>query len=267
MTAPGPPPAARGRKRRRPVPGFGGAPAGPRRAAVYLRRSTDDEHQPFSIGAQETALTSYVTTQPGWTLTAAYTDDASGATTSRPGLRQALRDARAGRFDVLLVYRVDRFSRRLSDLLHLLAELDDAGVAFASATEPFDTSASIGRMLVQLLGVFAEFERETIIDRVTKGMATKAASPAHHPRRGPHRSTGERAGTATSRRDRGPPGLPGRRHRQRHSSRAQGRHRSPRRRSAHHRPRAHPRIPDPQLPPVGLRRHKQRGRTRGSHNA
>ena len=57
----------------------------------------------------------------------------------------------------------------------MLAELDDAGVAFVSATEPFDTSTSIGRMLVQLLGVFAEFERETIIDRVTKGMAAKAA--------------------------------------------------------------------------------------------
>ncbi len=76
---------------------------------------------------------------------------------------------------MLLVYRVDRFSRRLSDLLDLLTELEDAGVAFASATEPFDTSTSIGRMLVQLLGVFAEFERETIIDRVTKGMATKAS--------------------------------------------------------------------------------------------
>jgi site-specific DNA recombinase len=112
-----------------------------------------------------------VATRPGWTLAATYTDDASGATTRRPGLQQALRAARAGRFDVLLVYRVDRFSRRLSDLLDLLAELENAGVAFASATEPFDTSTSI----VQLLGVFAEFERETKIDRVTKGMAAKAA--------------------------------------------------------------------------------------------
>ena len=76
---------------------------------------------------------------------------------------------------MLLVYRVDRFSRRLSDLLDLLADLDDAGVSFASATEPFDTSTSIGRMLVQLLGVFAEFERETIIDRITSGMNAKAA--------------------------------------------------------------------------------------------
>ncbi len=160
---------------KRAAAGFGNVPAGPRRVGIYLRRSTDDEHQAFSIGAQETALGSYVTTQPGWTLTATFTDDASGATTDRPGLQQALRAAKAGRFDILLVYRVDRFSRRLSDLLDLLGELDDAGVAFASATEPFDTSTSIGRMLVPLLGVFAEFERETIIDRVTNGMATKAS--------------------------------------------------------------------------------------------
>jgi site-specific DNA recombinase len=173
MAAPAPPRPKR--KRRRTAHGFGDIPAGPRRVAIYLRRSTDDEHQPFSISAQDTALGSYVTTQPGWTLVAKFTDDASGATTGRPGLQHALRAARAGRFDVLLVYRVDRFSRRLSDLLGLLGELDEAGVAFASATEPFDTSTSIGRMLVQLLGVFAEFERETIIDRVTKGMATKAS--------------------------------------------------------------------------------------------
>jgi DNA invertase Pin-like site-specific DNA recombinase len=176
MSAPAPAtPKRAARKRRRPASGFGDMPTGPRRVAIYRRRSTDDEHQPFSHAAQDTALVRYITTQPGWTLVAKYADDASGATTDRPGLQQALCAARAGKFDVLLVYRVDRFSRRLGDLLDLLSDLDDAGVAFASATEPFDTSTSIGRMLVQLLGVFAEFERETIIDRVTKGMATKAA--------------------------------------------------------------------------------------------
>lgn len=163
-------------KRRRPRPGFGDTPAGTRRVALYVRRSTDDEHQPFSIDAQVTALTSYVNSQPGWAMLAEpFSDDASGASTDRPGLQRALRAAKAGRYDVLLVYRVDRFSRRLSDLLDLLGDLDDAGVAFASATEPFDTSTSIGRMLVQLLGVFAEFERETIIDRVINGMNAKAA--------------------------------------------------------------------------------------------
>lgn len=148
--------------------------SGHRRIAIYTRRSTDDEHQPFSIEAQLTALRSYINSQPGWVLVAEYTDDASGATTQRPDLQRALRAAKAGRFDVLLVYRVDRFSRRLSDLLDLLHELDETSVAFCSATEPFDTSTPIGRMLIQLLGVFAEFERETIIDRTINGMATKA---------------------------------------------------------------------------------------------
>jgi len=174
MAAPAPPQTARGRKRRRAAPGFGDVRSGPRRVAIYLRRSTDDEHQPFSITAQQTALTRYVSTQPGWTLADEYSDEASGATISRPGLQAMLRAARTGRYDTLLVYRVDRFSRRLSDLLDLLTELDQAGVTFASAIEPFDTSTSIGRMLVQLLGVFAEFERETIIDRVTAGMNAKA---------------------------------------------------------------------------------------------
>ena len=68
MAAPAPPKPRR--KRRRTAPGFGDMPTGPRRVAVYLRRSTDDEHQPFSINAQDTALASYVTTQPGWTLVA-----------------------------------------------------------------------------------------------------------------------------------------------------------------------------------------------------
>ena len=152
-----------------------GSEPGPRRIALYTRRSTDDEHQPFSIDAQLAALRNYIKSQPGWTLVAEFTDDASGATTDRPDLHRTLRAAKAGRYDVLLVYRVDRFSRRLSDLLDLLHELDDCGVAFCSATEPFDTSTPIGRMLVQLLGVFAEFERETIIDRVIHGMSMKAS--------------------------------------------------------------------------------------------
>src|SRR6266540_4327479 len=91
------------------------------------------------------------------------------------GLSEALRDARLGLYDVLLVYRVDRFARSLKVLVHLLEELERAGVAFRSATEPIDTSTATGRMLVQLLGVFAEFERATIIDRVVAGMERKAA--------------------------------------------------------------------------------------------
>jgi site-specific DNA recombinase len=149
---------------------------GPRRIALYIRRSTDEDHQPFSLEAQETKLRAFVASQPGdWQIVTVYSDDASGATTDRPKLQQALAAARAGRYDMLLVYRVDRFSRSLRDLTGLLDELAETGVVFRSATEPFDTSTPVGRMLVQMLGVFAEFERETIIDRVIAGMERKAA--------------------------------------------------------------------------------------------
>jgi site-specific DNA recombinase len=147
-----------------------------RRVAIYLRRSTDEDHQPFSLEAQETKLRAFVESQPGeWTIVAVYSDDASGATTDRPELQKMLRAARAGLFDTLLVHRVDRFSRRLRDLVALLDDLADVDVVFRSATEPFDTSTPVGRMLVQMLGVFAEFEREVIIDRVIAGMERKAA--------------------------------------------------------------------------------------------
>ncbi|MEJ3741827.1 recombinase family protein [Actinomycetes bacterium KLBMP 9797] len=145
------------------------------RIAIYTRRSTDEEHQPFSLEAQTTRLHAYITSQPDWTSVATFTDDASGATLDRPGLADALAAARAGQYDILLVYRVDRFTRRIRDLSYLIEELDKAGVAFRSATEPFDTATPAGRMMVQMLAVFAEFERALIIDRVINGMERKAA--------------------------------------------------------------------------------------------
>jgi site-specific DNA recombinase len=112
--------------------------------AIYIRRSTDEEHQPFSLEAQEGKLHAYIKSQPGWSLVATYPDDASGAKLDRTGLANAVTAARAGLFDVLLVYRVDRLTRRIRDLVTLLDELDDAGVVFRSATEPFDTSTPPG---------------------------------------------------------------------------------------------------------------------------
>ena len=147
----------------------------PQRIAVYLRISTDEQHQPYSLEAQEARLRSYIDSQPGWNLAHLYTDQISGAKLDRDGLTRALHDAKRGRYDVLLVYRVDRLARSVRGLAHILEELDTAGVAFRSATEPFDTATPAGRMMVQMLGVFAEFERATIIDRVIAGMERKAA--------------------------------------------------------------------------------------------
>jgi site-specific DNA recombinase len=148
----------------------------PMRVATYTRISTDEEHQPYSLEAQDGRLRAYVESQDGWELVRSFTDQLSGASLERPGLRRALSEARAGRFDLLLVYRVDRLSRSVRGLAQVLEELDQAGVAFRSATEPFDTGSPAGRMMVQMLGVFAEFERATIIDRVIAGMERKAAN-------------------------------------------------------------------------------------------
>jgi site-specific DNA recombinase len=145
------------------------------RVATYTRISTDEDHQPFSLDAQADRLGNYVASQDGWELVRTFTDQASGATTERPGLQRALAEAKVKQFDLLLVYRVDRFSRSVRGLALLLDELDKAGVDFRSATEPFDTTTPAGRMMVQMLGVFAEFERATIVDRVIAGMERKAS--------------------------------------------------------------------------------------------
>jgi site-specific DNA recombinase len=143
--------------------------------AIYLRISTDEAHQPYSLEAQEHRLGAYVASQPGWVLARTFVDQAPGATLERPALAQALGEARAGRYDLLLVYRVDRLARSVRGLAQILEDLEGAGAAFRSATEPFDTTTPAGRMMVQLLAVVAEFERAVIIDRVIAGMERKAA--------------------------------------------------------------------------------------------
>lgn len=145
------------------------------RIGTYTRFSTDEVIQPYSLGAQATKLASYIKSQEGWGLTATFSDQISGAKLDRLGLNSVLRAARAGRFDLLLVYRVDRLSRSVRGLAEILETLDANGVGFRSATEPFDTTSPAGRMMVQMLGVFAEFERSTIIDRVIAGMERKAS--------------------------------------------------------------------------------------------
>ena len=144
------------------------------RIAVYTRISTDEETQPYSLEAQATRLDSYAASQEDWKIVRRFTDQASGAILERPGLERALREAEAGRFDLLLVYRVNRLSRSVRGLAQVLDRLDAAEVLFRSATEPFDTASSSGRMMVQMLGVFAEFERATIVERTVAGMERKA---------------------------------------------------------------------------------------------
>jgi site-specific DNA recombinase len=149
----------------------------PVRVATYSRISTDEERQPNSLEAQRVRLDAFVTSQPGWQIEprCRYQDQFTGTVIDRPALTRLLRDAKVGRFDVLLVYRVDRLARSIRGLAQIIDELDQAGVIFRSATEPFDTGTPAGRMMVQMLGVFAEFERALIVERITAGLERKAA--------------------------------------------------------------------------------------------
>jgi site-specific DNA recombinase len=164
------------KKRPQPVRRGDEPEATDKRIGVYLRRSTNEEHQPYSLEAQLARLDPYIASQPGWRKTHTFTDNASAKDTHRPGLQAALTAARARRIDVLLVVKVDRFSRRQRDLVGLVEELTEIGVAFVSATESFDTSTPAGRAMLQMLGTFAEFEREMIRERVVSGMERHAAA-------------------------------------------------------------------------------------------
>jgi len=98
-----------------------------------------------------------------------HTEFASGARWDRPALQNLLRSLKAG--DVLVVWKLDRLTRSLSDLLQILKRLDEVGAGFRSLTEAIDTTTAVGKMLTQVLGSFAEFEREMIRERTKLGLA------------------------------------------------------------------------------------------------
>lgn len=141
---------------------------------LYTRISTDVENQPTSLHSQRERLEAFVRSQESWRIVAHEEDRATGTKLDRPGLQAALELARTGKIDLLLVYRVDRLSRKVRQLAQLAEELDRLGVALRSATEPFDTGAAAGRMMLQMLAVFAEFEHATIVDRITAGLERRA---------------------------------------------------------------------------------------------
>ena len=139
-----------------------------KRAALYLRVSTDGQ----TTENQRLALEA-VAAQRGWTVTAVY-DDAgiSGAKgrDKRPGLDNLLKDATRARFDVVMVWAVDRLGRSLADLLDTLKELDAAKVDLFIEQQSLDTTSPSGRAFFQMLGVFSEFERAMIRSRVNAGL-------------------------------------------------------------------------------------------------
>lgn len=132
-------------------------------SAIYIRVSTEDQaREGYSLEVQKEYLESFATRE-GYEVFKVYCDDGISAySTRRPALQALLADAKAKRFGLVLVHKIDRFSRNLKDMLNLVDELSKYGVGFRSATEPFDSTTSAGKLMFQQLGSFAEFERNRL---------------------------------------------------------------------------------------------------------
>ena len=136
------------------------------RVAIYTRVSTDDQ----STKTQEHELRQYAKNR-GWTVQRVYTDHGfSGASEKRPALDELLRDTRKRKFDVVLVWKFDRFARSLRQLVSALELFRKFGIDFVSATEAIDTSLPSGELVFQIFGAIAQFERALIGERVRAGL-------------------------------------------------------------------------------------------------
>jgi DNA invertase Pin-like site-specific DNA recombinase len=137
------------------------------RAALYARTSTTEQNPETQL----IALREYAGRR-GWLVELEYVDDGfSGSTTRRPALDALARDARRGRFDVVVAWRLDRLGRSLRHLVTLLDDFRDVGVSFASVSDGIDLSTAAGVMQMQIVAAFAEFERTVIVERVRAGLA------------------------------------------------------------------------------------------------
>jgi DNA invertase Pin-like site-specific DNA recombinase len=143
-----------------------------RPAALYLRVSTNQQ----TVENQRLELDKYCERQ-GWSIIKVYNDTGiSGSKHDRPALTEMLQDAAKGKFQVLVVWKIDRLARSVIDLLNILMTLKNHGVDFCSTTQAIDTTTSYGKMVMTFLGAIAEFERETIIERVKVGLSRAKAN-------------------------------------------------------------------------------------------
>lgn len=145
------------------------------RAAIYARVSTEEQASNYSIGVQLEAARNLAQAR-GYEVVGEYVDEGwSGAVLERPAFSRLLGDCRAGLIDVILVYRIDRFFRDVRHLLDTMDFLEEQGVKFVSATEPFDTSTPVGRYLLGQFGLIAELERNTFMERSKAGRLKRMA--------------------------------------------------------------------------------------------
>lgn len=151
------------------------------RCAIYTRKSSEDglEQDFNSLDAQREACAAYIQSQAseGWSLVDAVYDDGgiSGGTMKRPALQRLLKDIRSGKIDIVVVYKVDRLTRSLLDFARLVEIMDNAEVSFVSVTQSFNTTTSMGRLTLNMLLSFAQFEREVTAERIRDKIAASKA--------------------------------------------------------------------------------------------
>src|ERR1700691_5449904 len=148
-----------------------------RRCAIYTRVSTENalEQEFNSLDNQREASEAYIKSQAheGWKLIRDHYDDGgfSGGSIDRPALTKLLNDVRARRVDVIVVYKVDRLTRSLADFAKLVELFDEHDVSFISVTQAFNTTTSMGRLTLNMLLSFAQFEREITSERIRDKVA------------------------------------------------------------------------------------------------
>src|SRR5215813_1217065 len=151
--------------------------AGRRRCAIYTRKSSEEglEQEFNSLAAQREACEAYIRSQQheGWVMVKTHYDDGgcSGGNLERPALQRLLADVRAGRIDIVVVYKVDRLTRSLADFARLVEIFDGQSVSFVSVTQQFNTTSSMGRLTLNVLLSFAQFEREVTGERIRDKIA------------------------------------------------------------------------------------------------
>ena len=153
------------------------ADTGRKRCAIYTRKSSEEglEQEFNSLAAQREACEAYIRSQQheGWVLARTRYDDGgfSGGNMERPALQGLLADIRAGRIDIVVVYKVDRLTRSLADFARLVELFDAQGASFVSVTQQFNTTSSMGRLTLNVLLSFAQFEREVTGERIRDKIA------------------------------------------------------------------------------------------------